>query len=82
MLSSVPRAPGEGRTNVYNELENRQSCQGRRVPNIISEGFQAPETAVQTERRLTQARDDAAREQFGAFREDARTVDGRRRSIA
>ena len=58
-LSSVARAPGEGRTNVVNYLENRQAGQGRRVSNALSEGFEAPETAAQTERRLTQARDEA-----------------------
>jgi len=83
MLSFVARAPGEGRkTNVYNEFENRQSRQGRRVADLISEGFQASETAPQAERRLAQAPDDAANEQFGAVRQDARLVDGPRRSIA
>jgi hypothetical protein len=75
MLSSVARAPGEGRTNVVNYLENRQAGQGRRVANALSEGFEAPETAAQTESRLTQARNDAANEEFGAVRADANPVD-------
>ncbi|WP_409188777.1 hypothetical protein [Bradyrhizobium sp. RDM4] len=33
MLSTVARAPGEGRTSVVNYLENRQAGQGRRVQN-------------------------------------------------
>jgi hypothetical protein len=75
MLSTAARANGEGRTNVVNYLENRQAGQGRRVTNALSEGFEAPETAAQTERRLTQARDETADEQFGAVRDDARPVD-------
>jgi hypothetical protein len=71
MLSSVARA----RTNVVNYVENRQAGQGRRVSNALSEGFEAPETAAQIGRRLTQARDEAANEEFGAVREEARPVD-------
>jgi hypothetical protein len=75
MLSSVARAPGEGRTNVVNTLENRQAGQGRRVANALSEGFEAPETGAQVERRLTQSRDEAANSEFGAVREGANPVD-------
>jgi hypothetical protein len=75
MLSRVARAPGEGPTNVINALENRQAGQGRRVSNALSEGFEAPETAAQTERRLTRARDETANDEFGAVRDDARPVD-------
>ena|SRR6516165_12312568 len=82
MLSSVARAPGEGRTNVVNYVENRQAGQGRRVSNALSEGFEAPETAAQIGRRLTQARDEAANEEFGAVREEARPVDARLRDEA
>jgi hypothetical protein len=60
MLSTVARAPGEGRTAAVNFLENRETGQGRRVSNALAEGFDAPETAAQTENRLTQARNDAA----------------------
>ena len=56
MLSTVARAPGEGRTAAVNFLENRQAGQGRRVRNALAEGFDAPETAAQAESRLTQAR--------------------------
>ena len=54
MLSTVARSPGEGRTSVVNFLENRQAGQGRRVSNALAEGFDARETAAQTESRLTQ----------------------------
>lgn len=75
MLSSVARAPGGGRTDTVNFLENRQAGQGRRISSALTEAFEAPETAAQTERRLTQARSDAAGSEFGAVRNDAGPVD-------
>jgi len=73
MLSTVARAPGEGRTSVANFLENRQAGQGRRVINALAEEFDAPETGA--ERRLTQARGEAANAEFGAVRNDANPVE-------
>ncbi len=75
MLSTVARAPGEGRTAVVNALEGRQGTQGRRISNALAEGFNAPETAAQTEARLTGARDTAADAEYGAVRSDAQPVD-------
>jgi len=75
MLSTVARAPGEGRTNVVNALEGRQGTQGRRVSNALAEGFDAPETAAQTEARMTAARGAQADADFGAVRADAGRVD-------
>ena len=75
MLSSVARAPGEGRTDVVNALEARQGMQGRRVSNALAEGFDAPQTAAQTEARLTSARDTTADAEYGAVRNDANPVD-------
>lgn len=75
MLSTVARAPGEGRTAVVNFLEGRQGTQGRRVSRALAEGFDAPETAAQTERRLTAARDTAADAEYSAVRNDAKPVD-------
>ena len=75
MLSTVARAPGEGRTSVANFLENRQAGQGRRIINALAEEFDAPETAAQVECRLTQTRDEAANAEFGAVRNDANLVD-------
>lgn len=74
-LSTVARAPGEGRTEVVNFLEGRQGGQGRRVANALAEGFDAPETAAQTSTRLTTARDTAADAAYGAVRRDANPVD-------
>jgi hypothetical protein len=75
MLSTVARAPGEGRTDVVNALEGRQAGQGRRVSNALAEGFNAPETAAQTEARLTAARGAEADAAYGAVRNDAGPVD-------
>lgn len=75
MLSTVARAPGEGRTAVVNALEDRQAGQGRRLSNALSEGFQAPQTAAQTEAGLTRARDTAANAEYGVIRNDAVPVD-------
>lgn len=74
MLSTVARAPGEGRTAVVNALEGRQGTQGRRVSNALAEGFDAPETAAQAEARMTAARDDAADAAYTAVRNDAKPV--------
>jgi len=75
MLSTVARAPGEGRTAVVNAMEARQAEQGRRVSNALAEGFETPQTAAQTEARLTAARDAAADAEYGAVRTDAGRVD-------
>lgn len=75
MLSTVARSPGEGRTAVVNALEARQAGQGRRVAGALAEGFDSPQTAAQTEARLTTARGAAADAEYGAVRNDAQSVD-------
>jgi hypothetical protein len=75
MLSTVARAPGEGRTAVVDAVEGRQGTQGRRISNALAEGFDSPRTAAQTEDRLTGARDATADAEYGAVRSDATPVD-------
>lgn len=75
LLSTVARAPGEGRTAVVNALEGRQGGQGRRISGALAEGFGAPETAAQTEARLTAARGAQADINYGVVRNDAKPVD-------
>jgi hypothetical protein len=75
MLSTVARAPGDGRTAVVDALEGRQGTQGRRISNALAEGFDSPQTADQTEATLTAARGKAADADFGAVRDDAAPVD-------
>jgi hypothetical protein len=74
MLSTVARAPGEGRTAVVNALEARQAGQGRRVAGALAEGFDSPRTAAQTEAAMTGARDTAANAEYGAVRNGAQPV--------
>lgn len=75
MLASTARAPGQARTDVVNFLDGRQAGQGRRISNTLAEGFESPQTAAQTEARLTTARDRAADAAYGAVRNDAGAVD-------
>jgi hypothetical protein len=75
MLSTVARAPGEGRTAVVEALEQRQAGQGRRVTNALAEGFDAPQTAAQTRNAMTTARDTAADAEYGAVRNNGGQVD-------
>jgi hypothetical protein len=75
MLSTVARAPGQGGTDVAEALNSRQAGQGRRISNALSEGFNAPETAAQTEARMTTARDAQADQDYGAVRNGAGRVD-------
>jgi hypothetical protein len=75
MLSTVARAPGQGRTDVANFLESRQAGQGRRIASALAEGFDSPQTAAQTEARLTAGRDATADTEFDAARNNADPVD-------
>jgi hypothetical protein len=75
MLSTVARAPGEGRTAVVNALEGRQADQGRRVASALAEGFDAPQTAAQRRTAMETARGAAADAEYGAARTNAQPVD-------
>jgi len=75
MLSTTTRAPGQARTDVVNFLDARQAGQGRRVSNALAEGFDAPQTAAQTEARLTAQRGAQADADYSAVRADAGQVD-------
>lgn len=75
LLSTVARAPGEGRTAVVNALEGRQADQGRRVAGALAEGFDSPQTAAQMEARLTAARGSAADAEYAAVRTASNPVD-------
>jgi hypothetical protein len=75
MLSSVARAPGTGRTQVVDFLDARQGDQGRRLAAILSEGFDAPQTAAQTRTAMETARGNAANVNYGAARAQAGAVD-------
>lgn len=75
MLSTTTRAPGPGRTEAVEFLDARQAGQGRRIANALTEGFESPQTAAQTEARMTAARNARADREYGAVRNDAGRVD-------
>ena len=75
MLGAAARGPGGARTTVVDALEGRQAGQGRRVAGALAEGFNAPETAAQTEARLTTQRGAVADAEYGTVRNDADQVD-------
>jgi hypothetical protein len=75
MLSTVARAPGEGRTAVVDALEGRQADQGRRVASTLAEGFDSPRTAAQARDAMTTARNDAANTEYGSVRAGSNPVD-------
>jgi hypothetical protein len=60
MLATVAKAPGEGRTNAVQFLNDRQMGQGERVGDILDEALGTGPTAQQTRTGLTQqARDES-----------------------
>lgn len=75
MLSTTARAPGQARTDVVNFLDNRQAGQGRRISSALAEGFDSPQTAAQTEARLTAQRTADADRAYSSVRNDANRVD-------
>jgi hypothetical protein len=75
MLSTVARAPGAGRTAVVDALEGRQTGQGRRVANALSEGFGTRMTPDQLSGAMTAERGAMADDAYGAVRNDAQPVD-------
>lgn len=75
MLSTTARAPGAARTDVVNFLEGRQAGQGRRIAGALAEGFDSPQTAAQTEARMTAQRKAADDIAYTAVRNDAMPVD-------
>lgn len=75
LLATTARAPGQARTDVVNFLDSRQAGQGRRLSNTLAEGFDSPQTAAQTEARLTAQRGTQADADFSAVRAGAGRTD-------
>lgn len=74
-LSPIARAPGPARTEVADLLDSRQAGQARRLSGILSEGFDAPETAEQAAKRFETERDTTADINYGAARKSTGAVD-------
>jgi hypothetical protein len=75
MLSTVARAPGEGRTAVVDALNSRQAGQGDRIIDALEQGFGSRMTPAQLESNMTAARGAQADAEYGAVRNDAAPVD-------
>lgn len=75
MLSGVARIPQGERQALVEALERRQGDQGRRLTTFLKEGFDAPQTAKQTEKRLLATRSANAATNYGAARSSAGAVD-------
>lgn len=67
-LVPAVRTPNDARQEITNAILNRQTGQGERLSNYLSEGFAAPDTAAQRAASLTKARDTAANADYGALR--------------
>lgn len=74
-LSVVARNPGEGRTRAVDFLEGRQSGQGRRIANMLSEGLDATKSAAQARTEMEAARKAGANVNYAAARDAAGAVD-------
>lgn len=75
MLSTVARAPGEGRTAVVDALDNRQAGQGRRIANTLSEGFGSRMTPTELRSAMEASRGNVADAEYGTVRNGAGRVD-------
>ncbi|MGU3399143.1 hypothetical protein ACLBWS_05280 [Brucellaceae bacterium D45D] len=75
MLSTVVRTPNDARQEVFEQLVRRQTGQGDRLVNALTEGFGASDTAAQRAASLTAARDVLADANYAAARSNAGAVD-------
>ncbi|UFW75521.1 hypothetical protein [Bradyrhizobium sp. WU425] len=75
MLSTVARAPGEGRTAVVQALESRQGDQGRRLSGAFREAFDAPQTADQTRTRMVENANFEAGHNYAPVKRETTPID-------
>lgn len=75
LLSTVTKAPGQGRREALDFLQERQADQPERVVSYLREGFDAPRTAQQLEADLLKQRKAEADVNYGAARNSAQRVD-------
>jgi|688.fasta_scaffold97185_2 hypothetical protein len=71
LLSTVTKAPGEGRAQALEFLQSRQADQPDRVVNQLRQGFGAPRTADRLERDIRTQRTLEADVNYGAARNSA-----------
>jgi hypothetical protein len=75
MLSGIVRQPGDARSGIIDALEQRQAGQGRRLTNVMQEGFAAPDTAAQRVAALEAERGAAADLAYVQARQNAGPID-------
>lgn len=75
MLSTVARAPGEGRTAVVQALNSRQGDQGRRLATSLREGFDAPKTADATRADMSEIANFEAGRNYAPVKRDTTPID-------
>ncbi|TFV71663.1 hypothetical protein E4K64_25375 [Bradyrhizobium frederickii] len=75
MLSTVARAPGEGRTAVVRTLEARQGDQGRRLSSAFQEAFDSPQTAEQTRARMVENANFEAGHNYAPVKRETSPID-------
>jgi hypothetical protein len=75
MLSTVARAPGEGRTAVFDALDRRQGDQGRRLASALQEGFDAPRTAEQTRAAMAEQASKEAAVNYAPVKSETQPID-------
>lgn len=74
LMSTVARTPNDARQEVVGNLMRRQTGQGTRLSNALSEGFGAPDTAAQRTSSLMAQRDELANANYAAAREGSGPV--------
>lgn len=75
MLSTVARAPGEGRTAVVNAMDARQGDQGRRLAGSFREAFDAPQTAEQARTGMVQSANFEAGHNYAPVKSETAPID-------
>lgn len=75
MLTGIVRSPGDARTKIVEALQRRQAGQSGRLVNALSEGFDAPDTALQRRSGLEALRQSQANTNYMLARDGAGAVD-------
>lgn len=75
LLSTVARAPGEGRTAVVQAMDARQGDQGRRLAGALREGFEAPQTAEQTRAAMSDQANREASFNYAPVKAETQPID-------
>lgn len=75
LLSTIARAPGEGRTMAVNASNATQGDQGRRLAGAFQDAFEAPQTAEQTRQAMKAAADREASFNYQPVKADQTAID-------